>query len=387
MDKNKILHYAYEKISQDTKLIRLATVTTFIHSLIFIFIIMYRGYSFVTKLEWGEVDISQFASYLQYMMIDIKTYIAPIIIIWIILAIWYLLLPPIADATLIFYVNDEKKKWKSSLMKWIMRFFPMFENHWLFSFFNFFIFIIACLRFYIMGVEDFTSYGIMNIFILTILIIRFLVIVGVTIFLPYTKFFIVLQNKSVRDAIRDSINLAVENIGITFKFVLIGYILYLRFFINIILVLWLPALAIYLTVWFGYDQNDTIKDIIYWIFIAMILFSAYINWIIEAFFMTYWYKVFAILTWMEILEEETGEWNESISQEAENTQIENNLTEEEVINETENQEQQTNIMNKSPDGNLEEITATDEDLDTYEISKNSDDINLWEYDDSIKNAN
>lgn len=343
MDKNKILQYAYEQVSQDNKLIRLATITTFIHSLIFVFYIIYQWYSFITKIEWKDIDMSAFTQYLQYILTDLKTYLVPLIVIWIILAIWYMFLPPVADGTLIFYINDPEKKWKTAIMKWFFRFFPMFENHGLFSFFNFFVFIVVCMRIYVLGFGTSSDYWVMNIFVVFIMIIRFLVILWVTIFLPYTKFFIILQNKWVRDAIKDSISLAVENIWITFKFVLIGYILYLRFFVNIILILWLPSLLMFLAVQFNYDQSDIIKNSIYVIFAVMIVFSAYINWIIEAFFMTYWYKVFEILTWMESIEvEKKIQPNEEVS-----TTVEAS--------------------------NLNEI-------DEYEIKKNIDEIDLSEYD-------
>jgi hypothetical protein len=58
-----------------------------------------------------------------------------------------------------------------------------------------------------------------------------------SVLLPYVKFLITLENLSLKDAIKKSIDLATENLGLTFKFVIINYILYLRFVINILLII------------------------------------------------------------------------------------------------------------------------------------------------------
>lgn len=48
---NKILKEAYHHIAEDTQLIRLVTITTFIHSIVAVLIVIYRLISFANSAQ------------------------------------------------------------------------------------------------------------------------------------------------------------------------------------------------------------------------------------------------------------------------------------------------------------------------------------------------
>lgn len=281
---NEILINSYQNLIEDTKLIRLATITTIIHSIIFVLYVLYQSYFFITSLEWSSSSFSHFQVYLEFIFwnTSMTVYFISILII---LVIWYFLLPPVAEATLIYYIDSKNKSWSLSLSKWFMKFFVMFEYSGLFSLFTFFIFIVAYSRVYVMWIHS-------NPFVAAIFVIWFLIIVWVSILLPYVKFIIVLENKWVMDAIKESINYTIKNMRLTLRFVYISYLLHLRFLLNILMILWIPAVLIYLSFRFWYDNQDYLRTWIYIVIVLLLLMTAYINGIIEAFFTGCWYQVY-----------------------------------------------------------------------------------------------
>lgn len=282
---HKILQSAYHDITEDNKLIVLATITTIFHSLILVIYILYQAYNVITKIEWWSTHLDVLKDYVTYIFW--WNYIMYAFIIFaIILVFWYYFFPPIAESSLIYYLSSEKKSWSISLGKWFLKFFPMFELNWLFSFFNIFVFIIAITRFYVLWILN-------NFFVLTILGMRLLIIFLIAILLPYTKFILLLEEwKELFDAMRDSIVLSIQNMWTTFKFVILSYILYIRFIFNIMIIIWIPLLILYVIIKLGIGKQEFIKYIMYISIALVVAFSAYINWIIEAFFINYWYKVY-----------------------------------------------------------------------------------------------
>lgn len=288
MMKEEILSKSYQAILEDTKLIRLATITTIIHSIIFVLYVLYQTYFVIHSLEGKSFGVENIQNYLKFLFWG-DSFTVIFISIVIILVIWYFLLPPIAEASLIYYIDSKEKSWTQSLTKWFLKFFLMFEYDWLISLFNFLIFFVAFGRVYVMDIAD-------NPFVIAIFIIWFLIIMWVSIALPYTKFYIVLENKWVTDSIKASVHLALQNIDITLRFVWISFLLYFRFLLNIIFIIWVPAILIYIVMKFWFDKVEAVKYIMYVVIIVLILLSAYMNGIIEAFFTSFWYRVYKNLT-------------------------------------------------------------------------------------------
>lgn len=279
-----ILDEAYQQIINDPKIIKLATITSISYSLIFVLYIFYQTYVITISFQWQSLNIDQIQN---FFMTNFTNNYVFFVFIWVLIfwLIGYFLMPPIWQATLIYYLNDENKKWTDSLWKWFYKFFPLFELNSLISVFNYFAFLIAFSRVVVLWIYD-------NILIIIIMSIWLFVIVVISFLLPYTKFLIILDDKTITDAIWDSIRLTLTNFNFTRKFVILNYILYIRFFINIILLVWIPIFLIYISIKFNFFDNEIFVYMIYISLFLIVCFVAYINSIIEAFFITYWFKVF-----------------------------------------------------------------------------------------------
>lgn len=66
-ERNSVVADAYDHISDDTKFIRLTTLTTFIHSMIFLVYIMYAVYFVVIERQGGELEFGNIFSFIMQL--------------------------------------------------------------------------------------------------------------------------------------------------------------------------------------------------------------------------------------------------------------------------------------------------------------------------------
>ena len=69
-------------------------------------------------------------------------------------------------------------------------------------------------------------------------------------------------------------------------------LLFIRFFLNSFIVVAVPLALVFLAVRLGIIENAWIENAIWIITLIVLILIAYINAIFEAFFTTYWYKIF-----------------------------------------------------------------------------------------------
>ena len=105
----------------------------------------------------------------------------------------------------------------------------MFEFDAAITFFNIIIFLVAISRIYVMEIGG-------NFLIITAMAMRFIVILLAAFLLPYTRYFIALENMKFFDAMKQSMHMAIQHFSITFKYIMVDAILHLRFILNIIIV-------------------------------------------------------------------------------------------------------------------------------------------------------
>lgn len=296
--RNKILRDALHDISEDPKLVRLATVTTFIHSLLFILYILYVVVS-LGETMWAKSDVWKIISTYSNLFDGSWSTITIIILVVVILAIWYLILPSIGEGAMINYVASNKKSWTTSLSSGFTSFFPMMEFDATLAWINIITWAIAVSRFYVLWILG-------TWLIATLVILRLIVILIAMTLLPYTRMFITLEGDKYFEAMRASTTLAIHNMWTTIKFVMINIFLYIRFILNILIVVWIPLWLLYVASEFGVIESDITQWFIVAILVGLIVLTAYINGIIEAFFVTYRYKVYKKITEKEeeILEAE-----------------------------------------------------------------------------------
>ncbi len=281
----KVVEKSYSQIIEDTKLIKLATFTMLPYSFLFIFYVLYQAYFVLEMLGKSHINIESIKDYIN-LLSDImgpSMYIY-IIVLVIIGLFFYYILPPIAEWAIIIYLN-KKKPISQSIMMWVTKFFPMFWLHGLLSIFSYIFFIVVIARVWAIWMLD-------NIYITTLMSIRFILIICVNFLTVYAKYFIVLEGKWVREAISDSVHIALLNFPVTLKYTLLSYFLYLRFIINILFLIWIPALFLYFVLKTNFFDYNVSKYIIFVILAILILITAYIEGIIAAFFITQWNNVF-----------------------------------------------------------------------------------------------
>ena len=286
--RNKILRQSLFDISEDTKLVRLATITTFIHSLLFITYILYVIVT-LSEQVWADTGLGDLLNDYSKLIDGSTTTIIVLIVLGACLAIWYMILPPIWDAAMINYVSSEQKSWTTSLWSWFTRFFPMMEFNATLGFMNLVSWGFATSRLYVLGILN-------NWLTVTLVVLWLIVILIAMLLLPYTKMVITLEDKDYFEAMKGSASLAIKNSGTTLKFALINLFLYIRFIINILIVVGIPLWLLYLASELGIIDSDITQWFIITILVWLIALTAYINGIIEAFFVTYRYKVYIKIT-------------------------------------------------------------------------------------------
>ncbi len=287
-----IIYNAYWVILEDNKLIWLTTLTTFIHSIIITGYIIWQIYIFLNGANLNE-SFAIAGLFLQYIksLTQSPGRITFLIIWGIVALIFYLLLPPIGYSSIIYRLSGKtSNSISSSIWKWVLKFFPMFEYFWMISLLSPFLIFITASRLYFMHILN-------QPLVITILIIWSLLSIGTSFFLAYTPFIIVLENKPVLTAIRESAQLAIMNVKTTAKFLILKYFLAVRFITNIILLLGVPMSIAYFA-FKTWAQTNVIHNILLWLFALVFVLIAYINGIIEAFFLAYWYTIYKYIKWI-----------------------------------------------------------------------------------------
>ncbi len=281
-----ILKNSIATIGEDTKLIRLATLTTFIHSLLFI---AYLGYLIVTleKGIWSGIISDLLGNYIDIVIPGSERWVV-LILIGIFLAIWFAILPPIWEAAMIYYVDSEHKSGSLSLGQGTGRFFPMFELNATLSAISLITLIITTSRLLIMDA--------INGITLTLLSLWLFISVIAMILLPYTKFIITLEGESYFDAMRASMGLAIRHLGTTLWYVLINFFLYIRYILNIIIVVGIPLGMLRWASSMDIADTNIFQILVISVIIWLVALTAYINGIIEAFFISYRWRVYKKIT-------------------------------------------------------------------------------------------
>ena len=106
---DSVIAQAYEHVADDTKFIRLTTVTTFIHSMVFLLYIMYSISFVVIEKQGGNLPVGNIFSFMMQLF-NGQHMIIFLLIVAVILAIGYFLLPPVAEASMIYYLDNHERK-------------------------------------------------------------------------------------------------------------------------------------------------------------------------------------------------------------------------------------------------------------------------------------
>jgi len=284
----EILQSSVRVLLERPKIIRLAFLTLFCFSIVRLYYIIYY---FNNILIWKYEGWVQISDALMYFITTLNEHHAllTVIIAVLVIIVWYLRLYPIGQASVVYALHEPKNSNMTSFMKWMNRFFPMLEYWGLSIPFWLFTFATVLIRVYLMEIYD-------NIVVQFMIWIWWITVILATMLWQYAEIIIALEWCPVFDAIKKSTKVAASNIGLSFKLMLVELILLLRFFIIWAIIVWIPLWLVYIAVWLDILDNSFVEGVIWIVCWALLLVLWYINCIIEAFFITYWYKAYMALT-------------------------------------------------------------------------------------------
>ena len=284
----EILQSSVRVLLERPKIIRLAFLTLFCFSIVRLYYIIYY---FNNILIWKYEGWVQISDALMYFITTLNEHHAllTVIIAVLVIIVWYLRLYPIGQASIVYALHEPKNSNMTSFMKWMNRFFPMLEYWGLSIPFWLFTFATVLIRVYLMDIYD-------NIVVQFMIWIWWITVILATMLWQYAEIIIALEWCPVFDAIKKSTRVAASNIGLSFKLMLVELILVLRFFIIWAIIVWIPLWLVYIAVWLDILNNSFVEGIIWIVCWGLLLVLWYINCIIEAFFITYWYKAYMALT-------------------------------------------------------------------------------------------
>ncbi len=281
---NNLLLQAYEYIWEDHTFLRLTTISTIVHSMIFVVIVLYNLTYALSKVkhEWSSAIMKEVLRMIEQLM-NIDWFIGRIIVVGVVLAVWYYILPPIWEAAMIYHLEKSyNNKSGSSFSHGLKKFFVMFERNSLMWFISVSTWLIVISRIRILDILS-------EPLVIAIVAIYSIVVLTTVALTPYVKFKLVVEQENFGTAIKESVLLALSQPVITLRLVFVWLILNLRIIFNIIVLVWVPAAIFYLAYILNLHQTTVFYAILAAVIVTMFLLIAYINSIIEAFFMTYWY--------------------------------------------------------------------------------------------------
>lgn len=280
---DNILKRAYDKVINDSSFVKLTIFSFLPYSILFVWYLFYQTYFIIDSLN-SWLKFYKLKLYIDQVFSFWEHFFFQVLIVLIFVLILYFLLPPIWEWALISYLDKKKSIW-NCIWKGFLNFFKMFELHWFLSLFSFLFFFIVVTRLYIFWMLD-------SIFILPLLIIWFIFILFFNFTLVYTRYLIILEWYDVFESIKQSIKLTFLNIKYTLKYFLIYVLLYIRYIINILIVVWTPLLVLYIFLKSEISNIEIVKYSIFFIMFLLFILVAYVNWIVEAFFIAMWYEIF-----------------------------------------------------------------------------------------------
>jgi len=218
-------------------------------------------------------------------------YVIEIIVTSIVFLLIYILMIPVFEGGLIRYI-DQKTQWfapssSDALGFGIFRFYPVFEFNNIFSMFKFISIVngyLFAIRF--LGLEYLSALSVT-------FGIAFLFSLIVNTLTAYARYEIVLENKTVFQAIASSSQIALLNLKTTLKLYVMMFILNIRVIINFFLFLAFPLIFLSLVGFVTSQIFLTIAAIILGgLFIAFVLFLWYMTGVLEVLSTSIWYYAY-----------------------------------------------------------------------------------------------
>jgi len=206
-----------------------------------------------------------------------------IVILAIFISIWYIFLYPMWISASIHFLNNQKESIWKAIWKWANDFFTMFElNALAFSFWPY-TYSITVLRLITLDVLN-------SGFVIWLIILRWIVVLFSSIFRQYAKYIIVTEKIGVFEAIKKSMWMAITNMWITMRWLIMKIIVLFIFYFKLIIISAVPLLLIYFLLTsnaINYGNERIIRTI----GIITAIIATYILSVTQAFFTVFRHKI------------------------------------------------------------------------------------------------
>lgn len=291
-----ILNPSLELIRNDYKIKRFYFFPGLLSVVFLSVLLVYQVvYTYIVLLEKKDVALEFILAFFH------SDYLTETLIAGAIFIIFYIILIPIFDGGLIRYIDKKKSGEASrsdSIWFWVFRFYPLFEFNNIFNMFKFISIIngfLFSLRF--LGIEYLTLLSV-------IFSTAFFFSIIINILVAYARYEIVLENKTVFEAIGVSSQIALLNIKTTIRLYFMMFIMNIKVLINFFVFLIFPILSAFI---FGFISSQTFATIalviLGWLFLFIILVLWYMAAVLDVFTTSIWYNAYKI--WKSKLQEST----------------------------------------------------------------------------------
>ncbi len=262
--------------------------------------ILYQFFAFKSSALFNETEGSFFFDVIDFIITFIKEHLSltfPLVIVFIIALLIYLLLPTLAKAAVMQIIAREKHGQPATvgtgLRQGMMRFLPLFEYHAIIKTFSI-MFILVEMSFAIrnLGLDFFMLF-------LPIFIVFLVIGLVLTLLFTYADFYIVIDEKGIFESMRMSAKTVVMNWKHTFLITILMLIIGVRVIIQAILVFLIPVAIIVITGYVAIVAAPIVSILIGSLVGAVgMIVAAYINGAVDIFSYSVW-----TLTFLEITSE------------------------------------------------------------------------------------
>ena len=258
----------------------------------FFYIVFFLAYNVNTLLTYKlEKWLSIFTIFQLFVdLVNENNLLWLVILALILFAIWYTLGYPIWISANIHFLHDDKNESiGTALSEWIKDFFSVFElNGLAFSFWAY-TFFSTVFRLYILDILN-------SWLAIVLIVVRWLCVLFSSIFRQYAKYILVLEKKDwknmwISEALKKSMNLAISNFWLTFKWFLAKAWMTIVFYFKIAIIVTVPLLIIYFLATSDMVGSNS-QRIIWVIWILTMIIATYMLTSTQAFFFKFWYLIY-----------------------------------------------------------------------------------------------
>jgi len=299
MNYRKLIADSWEYTQNNKKLIRwFGFVPAVFTTTVGAWYVLYQFFAFKKSYIFNETDESFTNEVVGYVWVFINDHISwtiPLIIVAILFAISYLLLPTLAKASAIQMIARNKKDQKAGvgtgLRYGILSFLPLFEYHLLIKVFSFFS-ILFEMSFVVRNLGPVLFKIFLPVF-MVFLLVGFIL----TLLFTYTDFYIVIDDKGVFESMKKSAKLVITHWKHTFLITLLMILIGIRVVIQAILVFLIPALFVLVAGYIATLALPFTALIVGGIVgLIVLIIASYLNGIVDIFSYTVWTFTFLKLS-------------------------------------------------------------------------------------------